>query len=188
MPFRQIDNPKFAFGYNPNSPSAEAGDPAVVALYRNMSSTEVISAGQAVIFSTLSTDGLGVTITTIAGSPMFAGVALGSGTTDSPPTLTSQAAPGAWVRVQTRGVLSGALLTSGTVAGDFVGTVNSTVAGSTGGGYLGTIASTQVAGAFYGVAGIAFSSGTTGTTPPFTATGPRGTVRLVPCVIPGSTL
>lgn len=188
MPFKNIDNPKGAFGYNPNAPSADAGDPAVVALYRNMSSTEVIAAGMAVIFSTLSTDGLGVTITTVAGSPFFAGVALGAATTDAPTSLSSAAPAGAWVRVQRSGLISGALLTSGTVAGDMVGTVNSTVAGSTGGGYLGTIASTQTAGSFFGVAGMAFTSGTTGTTPPFTATGPRGTVRLNPQVIPGSTL
>lgn len=188
MPFQQIDNPKFAFGLNPKSPASNAGAPQVVGLFRNMSSTEVIAAGMAVILTTLSTDGLGVTITTAAGSPNFLGVALGAATTDSPTALSSAAPAGAWVRVQTYGPISGALLTSGTVAGDFVGTVNSTVAGSTGGGYLGTIVSTQVAGNFFGVAGQAMTSGTTGTVAPLTATGPRGTVWLKPQVIPGSTL
>ncbi len=188
MPFKQIADPKFAFGLNPVAPGSDAGESNIVELYRNMSSTEVISAGMAVIYSTLSTDGLGVAITTLIGSPLFAGVALGSATTDAPATLSSAAPPGAWVRVQRWGTISGALLVAGTSAGDIVGTANSTVAGSTGGGYLGTLPSTNAAGSFFGIAGIAFTSGTTGTVPPLTATGPRGTVRLQPCIIPGSTL
>src|SRR5207237_791451 len=123
------------------------------------------------------------------GSPLFLGVAVTSASTCTDPTIATSVQPQAtWCRVAMNGLVPGALLTSGTVAGDFVGTVNSTVAGSTGGGYLGTIVSTQIAGAFFGVAGFAYSSGTTGATGFLTATGPRGTVFLRPQVIPGSTL
>lgn len=186
-PFQQIENPKSAFGDEIDHVGLLRGVPETCEVH-NMSSVQVIPLGAAVVWSTNSTDGTGVTITTVAGSPLFAGVAITSASTGQSTDLTSLAAQAAWCTIVVKGNVPGALLTSGTAPGDFLGTVNSTVAGSTGGGYLGPIVSTQVAGAFFGVAGIAFTSGTTGTTPYLTATGPRGFVKLNPQVIPGSTL
>lgn len=187
MPFQNIENPKSAFGDEIDHLGIVRGIGETFAAH-NMSSVETIPAGAAVIWSTNSTDGTGVTITTAAGSPLFAGIALTSATTGQSTDLTSNAAQATWCVVLRRGRAAGVLLTTGTVPGDFVGTVNSTVAGSTGGGYLGTIASTQTAGSFFGVAGLALTSGTTGTAGYLTATGPRGFVVLEPNIFPGSTL
>lgn len=198
MPWQQLDNPLGAFGYGGGAISTATmpplgGDESQVIVLRNASTVEVIPRGAAVIYSTLSSNMDWGTITTVAGSPLFAGVALTSaGLNTQLTTVTTAAGLGGigtdFFQVQVRGRFFGALLTTGTVAGDMVGTVNSTVAGSTGGGYLGTIVSTQTAGNFFGVAGVAFTSGTTGTSGYLTATGPRGAVLLRPSIIVGSTL
>lgn len=195
MPWQQLDNPLGAFGYGGGSLSTATtpqlgGDEAAVIVLRNASTVQVIPRGAAVIYSTLSSNMDQATITTVAGSPLFAGVALTSAGLNTQNTGSTLAGPAGsdFFQVMTRGRFFGALLTSGTVPGDPIGTVNSTVAGSTGGGYLGTIASTQTAGSFFGLAGVAFTSGTTGTSGYLTATGPRGAVLLRVSIFPGSTL
>lgn len=194
MPYQQLDNPQGAFGYGGGSKSTATqsiqSDEARVIVLRNASTVEVIPKGAAIVYSTLSSNADWGTITTVAGSPFFAGIALtsaGLNTDNTASTLAGQIGSD-YFQVATGGRIFGALLTSGTVPGDVVGTVNSTVAGSTGGGYLGTLASTQTAGSFFGIAGFAFTSGTTGTSGFLTATGPRGIVMLRPNLMPGSTL
>ena len=188
-PFKNIDDPKGAFGYDPDHLGAEGRNPQVVGYFHNVSSTETITAGAAVILSSLSTDGTGVTITTLIASPLFIGVALTSMTTGQSTDASSNAAPASWGRVQIAGPCPGALLTAATTPGDQIGTVNSTVAGSTGGGYLGVINTTAVAvSSFGGLAGIAITSGTTGASGFLTTVGPRGIVYIRPSVYVGSTL
>lgn len=185
--FKQITNAGGAFGYGEQS-DRDARGPQVIRRFHNMSSVNAIQKGSAVIFSSLSTDGTGVVVTTVAGSPRFAGVALTSATTGQSTHLTSLAPAAAWCSVVVEGPVY-AMLDTVTVNGDIIGITNTTAAsGAANGGLLGPIVSTQVAGNFFGIAGFAHTSGSTLAPDGVTTQIPRGYVTLRPCIIPGSTL
>lgn len=188
MTIQQIPNPGHAFASDPDPADRFTGAGGkIVQRVHNVSSANPIQPGMAVIWSTNSTDGTGVVITTVAGSPLIAGVALTSMTTGQSTDLSSNAAAGTWGTICVGGLVPGVWVTTVAVPGDQLGTVATTASTiAPNGGFLGPIASTQVAGSFFGVAGIAFTSGTTATITGTTM--PLGTVLLRPQVIPGSTL
>jgi hypothetical protein len=179
-----LSNRKGAFGYEIQE---NVRGHQTIQAFHNMSSANAIPKGAAVVLSTNSTDGTGAIVTTVNASPLFVGVALTSASTGQSTDLASNASSGAWFLACVAGPVAGAFLTSGTVNGDVLGTTNSTV-GSAGGGYLGPLASTQVAGSYFGVAGFAHTSGTTGTTGYLTTTIVRGAVQVKAQLITGSTL
>lgn len=190
--YPQIDNPKGAFGYpgggltTASQADGQGGYAPKTRTVRNASTVQVVPIGASVVWSTLSSLTDEVAITTVIGSPLFAGVALTSaGLHTGRTTVTTAAGLGGigtdYFTISQDDVFHGALLTSGTVAGDLVQTVASTVGGSTGGGYLGPVAATAAGN--YGVAGIAFTSGTTGTTGFLTTSGPRGIVLIRPSIV-----
>ncbi len=194
-----IDNPKGAFGYvGALTTGVHAAGQGVYGpkteKVRNSSTVSIIPRGAAVIFSTLSSLGNEVAITTVLGSALFRGVALTSaGLNTERTTVATAAGLGAfgtdWCEIAIEGPVHGAFLTSGTAPGDSIWVSNSTVAGaSTAGGYLGsTVAMSSAAGRSV-VAGIALTSGTTGTTGFLTTAGPRGIVWLRPSFVNNSTL
>jgi hypothetical protein len=175
-----LSNPFGALGYGSSDGFLPGGE-ANVRTFRNSSTAQVIPRGAAVVWSTLGVQAQQVTITTVIGSPLFCGIAITSASLNTENTTVSSnnRGPGSDIcQVVVDGPVFGALVTSGTVPGDVLWTVNSTVAGSTGGGYLGPAASSIAAVAFVGVAGIAFSSGTTGTTGFLGTVGPRALVQV----------
>lgn len=188
MPEAQITNPKGAFGYSPFDGTDQQRGVREVGTFRNMSSANPILVGSAVCLSSNSTDGTGVAVSTAIASPLFLGVALTSGSTDQSTALTSQALSGAWVKVCLKGPCV-ALLSTATAPGMIL--VNggaSTVLGSTGstvGGQLAplsTLIPAPAAGTIEGIAGVALTSATTGSTGFLTTatTSPRGLVYLRP--------
>lgn len=195
----QIDNPKGAFGYTgalTTGVHAEMQGPyaARIAKFRNASTVSRIHPGCAVILSTLSSLGDQVTQTTVIGSPLFQGVAITSAglNTDNTTVSTAIGLGGIgsdWCDVVVEGDVHGALLTSGTTPGDLLVVSNSTVGASTAlgalvstaGGYLGVAPATAAGN--YAIAGIALTSGTTGTTGFLTTAGVRGIVRLKPSIV-----
>lgn len=194
----QLDNPKGAFGYTGSQTTGVHADGQGVYFptlenVRNASTVQVIPQGAAVIWSTLSSLGNEVAITTVISSPLFAGVALTSaGLNTERTSVTTAAGLGGqgsdWCQIVRGGLIHGALLTSGVTAGDRVWTASSTVAGSTGGGYLTSTNALTTAAGQVGIAGIALSSGTTGTTGFLTTAGPRGIVRIDRSITNASTL
>lgn len=200
MPVPQLQNPQGAFGYpggflttgaQPNIIGPYQGE---VRVYRNASTVSVIPRGAAVNISTLSSMGGEVDMSTLIGNPLFVGIAITSaGLNTARTTVTTAAGLGAigsdQCMVQITGVVYGALLTTGVVPGDRVWTASSTVAGaSTNGGYLTSTNALSTAAGQSVIAGIALSSGTTGTTGYLTVTGPRGIVLLRPSFVNNSTL
>lgn len=195
----QISNPLGAFGYTGALTTGTHADmQGVYALrtekVRNASTVFTIPRGASVIFSTLSSLGTEVTITTVLGSNLFRGIAITSaGLNTDRTTVTTAAGLGAigtdWCEIGIEGPVHGALLTSGTAPGDRVWISNSTVAGaSTAGGYLGSTTPMSSAAGNSVIAGIALTSGTTGTTGFLTTAGPRGIVWLRPSFVNNSTL
>lgn len=192
MPTPQIENPKGAFGYpggtltTASHPNIQGPYGGMTRVFRNASTVAVIPRGAAVSWSTLSGLAGEVAVSTVIGDKSFCGIAVTScGLNTDRTSVTTAAGLGAlgtdYVTVQTEGPVYGALLTSGTVNGDLVQTVASTVAGAPFGGYLGPVLATAAGN--YTVAGQAFSSGTTGTTGFLTTVGPRGVVWLRPSVV-----
>lgn len=186
MPDKAIINPGGAFGY---SPFEDGRGEQQIEIMRNMSSANPIRPGNAVIYSSLSTDGTGCVVTTVAGSPRFAGVALDSASTGQTTMLTSNAPAETWLRVVTKGKVW-AHLDTAVVNGDLVGISNTTAAnGSSAGGQLGVIAATNaVTVGFLTVAGFAHTSGSTLAPDGVTTQNPRGLVTIRPSIISPSTL
>lgn len=195
----QVDNPKGAFGYpGALSTASHAIGQGVYGpkteKVRNASTVSIIPRGAAVVFSTLSSLGNEVACTTVIGSNLFRGIALTSAGLNTERTSVSTAVGlggfgSDWLEIAVEGPVHGALLTSGTVAGDRVWVSNSTVAGATtNGGYLGSTVALSSAAGQSAIAGIALTSGTTGTTGFLTTAGPRGIVWLRPSWVNNSTL
>lgn len=189
---QEISNPKGAFGYpggeltTATHAEGQGGvGGAKIRAYRNASTAQVVPFGASVILSTLSSLGNEAAISTVIGSPLYLGVALTSaGLHTGRTTVATAAGLGGlgtdYFDVLEEGMFHGALLTSGTVPGDLIQLGGSTL-GSTGGGVLAPV--TATAAGNYSVAGIALTSGTTGTTGFLTTAGPRGIVRIQKSIV-----
>lgn len=181
-----ITNPRGAFGY---TTADDVRGNIVTEQYLNMSSAAGITKGSAVVLSSLSSQGKGVTVTTVLGDNRFIGIAMTSCGAGQTTLLSSSAPTSAWVTVAVAGGPIEALLTTATVNGDRVSISNSTVTAVNGGvgGFLGPHALATAANAVQKLAGYAHTSGSTvneaGTTQPA-----RGLVTLSPGYVLVSTL
>lgn len=175
--YSQIANPQGAFGYNYGP--EDLRNHQTIERFRNGSSAIGIRAGDAVSFSTAgSTDGKSVIVTTIAGNPLFVGVALTSASTGQTTHLTSLAPSSVWCEVVVKGpaIYNGIL---GEGIGDVIGCLQGTVAGSSR-GHLGALAGTVATAGFARVAGVVITSATTGTTGFLSTSIPKGVAYIDP--------
>ena len=186
MPDKAIINPGGAFGY---TPFEDGRGEQIVGVYRNMSSANPIRPGNAVIWSSASTDGTGVVVSTVAGSVRFCGVAITSASTGQSTMLTSNAPAEVWCQVVQKGKVW-AHLDTAVVNGDIVWVGATTAAsGTSNGGQLAVASATNaVASGFLAVAGFAHTSGSTLAPDGVTTQNPRGLVTLQPAIITPSTL
>ena len=184
--FKQITNAQGAFGYGEQADNDPRG-PVITRRVHNMSSVNPIRAGNAVVFSTLSTDGTGVVVSTVINSYLFAGVAITPAGLGQTTHLTSRAPSSAFCDI----VISGpvyAHLDTAVVNGDIVSIGNTTLAGGTSnGGQLDTFTVSTVAGT-QAIAGIAHTSGSTLAPDGVTTQNPRGYVTIMRSFIGPSTL
>lgn len=184
--FKQITNAQGAFGYGEQADNDPRG-PVVARRVHNMSSVNPIRVGNAVAFSTNSTDGTGVVVTTVLASALFAGVAITAAAAGQSTHLTSRAPSSCFCDI----VISGpvyANLDTAVVNGDIVALGNTTAAGGTSnGGQLDTFVVSTVAGTF-AIAGIAHTSGSTLAPDGVTTQNPKGYVTLMRSFIGPSTL
>lgn len=176
MPWQQITNPRGAFGYT--TADLNRGN-LEYEWFVNVSSGSAIAVGNAVVFSTNSSQGKGVAVTSGAGAVKFCGIALTSCAAGQSTNLSSNAPTSQLVLVALRGGPVMARLDTATVNGDLVG--YSSIAGQLGPYVASTVAGTQ------SIAGMAHTSGSTvdeaGTTQ-----ASRGLVTLRPSFVSPSTL
>lgn len=127
-----IANPSGAFGQSfPENPTL----PQEYRWLRNVSTAFNIPIGAVVAYSTLTTDGTGVTKSTVIGNPGTAGVAVTSATTVRPGGVeaSSVAPSGSWLKVCVRGPAK-TIVTTVASPGELVQSGNSTAfAGTTAG-------------------------------------------------------
>lgn len=102
MPNTQVPNPEQAFGHTFPDNNARS---VRVERFRNVSTAFSIPVGCVVIASTLTTDGTGVTKSTVIANPLTVGVAVTSATTIAAggPVATSLAPQGSWLNVCVEG-------------------------------------------------------------------------------------
>lgn len=184
--FKQITNAQGAFGYGEQA-DGDARGPVTVRRVHNMSSANPIRVGNAVVFSTLSTDGTGVVVSTVVNSALFAGVAITSCGVGQSTHLTSRAPSTAFCNIVIAGPVY-ANLDTAVVNGDLIAVGNTTAAsGTSNGGQLMTYVRSTVAGTQC-IAGIAHSSGSTLAPDGVTTQNPKGYVTLMRSFIGPSTL
>lgn len=176
--FKQIVNPQGAFGYGEQVDRDFRG-PVIERRVHNMSSGTRIAVGDAVVYSTLSTDGTGVAVTTVTASALFAGVAVTSCGTGESTHLSSNTPSTCWVSIVMQGPVY-ARLSTAVVNGDLVA-VSSVAAGQLGAFVVSTVAGTQA------IAGIAHTSGST-VSPSGSTQASRGYVTLMRSFVSPSTL
>lgn len=171
-----LSNPTGAFGY---TTADDVRGNIQTRKMLNMSSAAGITKGSAVVLSSLSTQGLGVGVTTVLGDNRFFGIAVTSCGAGQTTLLSSSAPTSCWVTVAVAGGPVECLLDTAVVNGDRVSVFNTTVTAVNGGagGFLGAHALATAANAVQKIAGIAHTSGSTvneaGTTQPA-----RGLVTL----------
>lgn len=176
--FKQIVNAQGAFGYGEQSDRDFRG-PVVARRVHNMSSATRINVGDAVVFSSLSTDGTGVVTSTVTASAQFAGVAVTSAGLGESTHLTTLAPSTCFCDI----VISGpvyARLSTATLNGELIA-VSSVAAGQLGTFVASTVAGTQC------IAGIAHTSGST-VSPSGSTQASMGYVTLMRSFISPSTL
>lgn len=184
--FKQIVNAQGAFGYGEQADNDPRG-PVVTRRVHNMSSVNPIRVGNAVVFSTLSTDGTGVIVTTVVNSVNFAGVAISAAGLGQTTHLTSRAPSSAFCDIVVQGPVY-AHLDTAVVNGDLVSVGNTTAAaGTSNGGQLAPFVRSTVAGT-QAIAGIAHTSGSTLAPDGVTTQNPRGYVTIWRSLIGPSTL
>jgi hypothetical protein len=180
MPDKAIINPGGAFGY---TPFEDARGEQQIGVFRNMSSANPIRVGNAVAYSSASTDGTGVVVTTVLGSARFCGVAVTSASTGQTTQLSSLAPAEVWCQVVTKGKVW-AHLDTAVVNGDIIGVSNTTAAaGTSNGGQLGVSQTTVGTAGFFRIAGYAHTSGSTLAPDGVTTQNPRGLVTLEPSIV-----
>lgn len=196
MPFTPLDNEHGAFGYAGGDSTGGVGvgvgyspQGQEIHVYRNMSTVLPIRPGMPVTFSTLSTAGVGVVLSSVIGDKLFAGIALTSaGLNTDLTTVAGTTGLGAkgtdYCKVVTNGIFYGALLSSVAAAGDLVVNFNSTGTTASGTTYFGSLGvAPATAAGNYAVAGVCHTPATTGTTGYLTTVGPRGVVLIRPSLV-----
>ena len=176
--FKQITNAQGAFGYGEQL-DRDARGPQTMRRLHNMSSGTRIAVGDAVILSTLSTDGTGCAVTTVTASAQFVGVAVTSAGLGESTHLTSNTPSTCFCDVVIAGPVY-ARLSTAVVNGDLVA-ISSVAAGQLGAFVVSTVAGTQV------IAGVAHTSGST-VAPNGSTQASRGYVTIRPSYISPSTL
>lgn len=129
MSHAQISNPKRAL--DARGPNVGL----VTRTVRNISTAFSIPVGAVVHYSTLTTDGTGVTKSTVIGNPLTAGVALTSATTARAggAEASSLAPAGSWLEIVTGGIAD-VIVTTASSPGEMIWSGNSTAfAGTTAG-------------------------------------------------------
>lgn len=134
MTIQQIPNPSGAFGDSTNRVNVE--DKWV----RNVSTAFSIPVGCVLKYSTLTTDGTGVTKSTVINDVLTAGVAVTSATTARAGGVeaSSIAPAGTWLRCRVKGPAS-VIVTSASSPGELIGSGNSTAFAGTTAGAAATI-------------------------------------------------
>lgn len=176
--FKQIVNAQGAFGYGEQSDKDSRG-PQIMRRVHNMSSAAAIAVGDAVAFSSNSTDGTGVAVTTVTASRNFAGVAVTSCAAGQSTHLTSATPSSCFCDI----VISGpvyARLDTAVVNGDIIA-ISSVAAGQLGAFVVSTVAGTQC------IVGMAHTSGST-VAPNGTTQASRGYITIMRSYISPSTL
>lgn len=134
MAIQQIANPEGAFGESSNRLPVETRT------LRNISTAFSIPVGCVVVYSTLTTDGTGVTKSTVINNVLTAGVALTSATTARAggAEASSIAPAGSWLEVAVSGPAP-VIVTTASSPGEIVGTGNSTAFAGTTAGVAATV-------------------------------------------------
>lgn len=130
-----IANPKGAFGDDSTVTRLTVED----RILRNVSTAFSIPVGCVVHYSTLTTDGTGVTKSTVINNVLTAGVAITSATTAGPTVVASSIAPaGSWLTVRVKGPAP-VIVTTASSPGELIGSGNSTAFAGTTAGVAATI-------------------------------------------------
>lgn len=130
MSYQQISDPEGTFGRQAIPGSNRRS--RIVETFRN-ASTVAIPRGAVVVGSTLSTDGLGVAVSTVVADPQIVGVAFTSASTGTTVGGSSVTPAGAWLEVVTKGPAEVIVSTAAT-RGDIVAAGNSTAFAGAGAG------------------------------------------------------